>query len=367
MTDECHRFDEALLDLCYAELSECESEPLREHASRCPRCRGELESLMLVRRLSKRLPQLEPPAAIDDAILAAARKQALQMGPQSSEARLGIERAPSFAQTLQRFFLRPALVLSATTALVAVGAYVILRMDPDMAGENGAPPSVALRESPPEIPHSAGSEPAPPSIVPPASESPLPQDEGLRSRSSARALEPAAPSRLGTSAGGPPAASGAPSPSHSAADPPEAVRRATSKAVADEELDTRARQRRYSEQAKGKADTASSAPLLRQALIAYQRGDCESARPSLQIVANDIYAPPTSVATSLHYLARCEKRQGSCGKAVALYRRLLRDHSGYPGRVDALQEAAECHRKLGQTQEAATLLEERSAILGNRE
>lgn len=353
MTDDCRRFDEAIVDLCYEELGDQEAEKLREHASLCPRCRGELESFLLLRKLTRRLPEAEPPSSIDALILKAARARAAELAPQAEAFRSEVAAAQPLTTKLRHWFLRPSLVLSAMTAVIAVGAFVILKTDTRTSEEAPPQAQVALREP----------------VTDQESDRQLPQtlDERVQtppprlSETTEEDMRPAARSRLGTSAG-PPARPSAPAAENK---PPARVEKQTN-VVADGGLGAR----RAKEKAEAPyAPQAASGPLefndvLTRALASYKRGDCQSARPDFLSVASDMSSSDSAVATALHHLARCEKRSGTCGKAITSYARLLRDHPRYNSRPEALLEAAQCHRKLGHTDEAQRLLEELSAIPG---
>ncbi|MBN2530328.1 MAG: tetratricopeptide repeat protein [Deltaproteobacteria bacterium] len=63
---------------------------------------------------------------------------------------------------------------------------------------------------------------------------------------------------------------------------------------------------------------------------------------------------------AIHYIARCEKRTGRCGKAVIHYEQFLTRYATYTTRTEVLYEAATCHTKLGHTDRAKILLEELS-------
>ncbi|MBN2716768.1 MAG: tetratricopeptide repeat protein [Deltaproteobacteria bacterium] len=95
-------------------------------------------------------------------------------------------------------------------------------------------------------------------------------------------------------------------------------------------------------------------------LAAYNRGDCKTAIALFSAYVDAPVGSGENVPMATHYIARCEKRTGRCGKAVIHYEQLLNQFSTYSKRADALYEAAQCHQKLGHGDRAQTLLEELS-------
>ena len=97
-------------------------------------------------------------------------------------------------------------------------------------------------------------------------------------------------------------------------------------------------------------------------MAAYHRGDCSQAEEAFLEIVNHQPAHPTQTPMAIHHLARCEKRQGRCGKALPWYEDLLSRFPSYEQREAALWETAQCHRKLGHLSRARTLLETLSTI-----
>ena len=95
-------------------------------------------------------------------------------------------------------------------------------------------------------------------------------------------------------------------------------------------------------------------------LDAYNRGDCKSAIAYFNTYIDSPADPSGSIAVATHYIARCEKRTGRCGKALIHYEQLLSEYTTYSKRSDALYEAAQCHIKLGHPDRARVLLNELS-------
>lgn len=339
MTEDCRRFDKALVDLCYLELSEELSAPLREHASQCPRCQRELESFVLLRRLTRQLPNLEPSQSIDGKILEAALQQAKEFSTRSVASDLATNREFNFIHQLRRLLRRPAWVLSTAAALLAIGVSIAILGQTDKIPREEEPTQLASRPNDEKFaPHAF---PAPGRPTAPAAPS-WPQ-------ASARTRQP-----NGTGA----------SPR-----PKEAPRKALSEAspkASTQEFEKKADNGIAGASTPSQRSFASTHQRLEQALAAYRRGDCDSAESDLEFVASDTHSSSTNAATALHTLARCEKRQRGCSAAISLYRRLLQDFPRYFNRVEALQEAATCHRELGQTRQAQGLQDEIDAA-GHKE
>ena len=92
-------------------------------------------------------------------------------------------------------------------------------------------------------------------------------------------------------------------------------------------------------------------------MAAYQRGDCSAAIADLSAVIASPSKYPGRAAAALHHIARCEKRSGSCARAMRHYDELIDRHPSYSGRAEALYEAAQCCKRLGRNDRARTLLE----------
>ena len=67
------RFEELLGPYLLGELSVEEERELERHLEGCPRCRGELERIRQTHNLLRQLAANEPPAELEDRVLAQAR------------------------------------------------------------------------------------------------------------------------------------------------------------------------------------------------------------------------------------------------------------------------------------------------------
>jgi hypothetical protein len=94
---DCERWENRLLDLAYGEIDEAEEREVRAHLDGCDHCQGALEKLSRGRALAKKLPQLEPPAAMVSAVLRAARDKALEIEAARAEAARDEEEAAAKA------------------------------------------------------------------------------------------------------------------------------------------------------------------------------------------------------------------------------------------------------------------------------
>jgi tetratricopeptide (TPR) repeat protein len=349
MTEDCRRFDEGLLDLCYSELSEELSARLREHASQCPRCQKELESYMLLRRLTQQLPSLEPPQRIDAKILEASLQRAKELSMRSATSDFAKNHRYSFFDQI-RWLLRPSVwVLSGAAALLAIGVYIATVGQTEKSSLEEEPIQLAVRPNDEEF--------APLAFPTPENPSAYPVPEEVIGRDEAPPVSP-------------PAASSWPQASAQTGQPKEtrtSPRRKASARTAHSEaspkaskppLEGMADNRIAGAPSPSQKSFSSTHQSLDHGLAAYRRGDCDSAKPDLEFVASDTHSSTTDAATALHALARCEKRQGGCRGAISLYQRLLRDFPRYLNRVEALQEASICYRELGQTRQAQSLQDE---------
>ncbi len=66
--------------------------------------------------------------------------------------------------------------------------------------------------------------------------------------------------------------------------------------------------------------------------------------------------------SAMHHQARSERAVGSCGAAVRTYEGLLARYPAYSGRPEAMIEAADCYRRLGQLSAARRHLERASQV-----
>jgi len=81
---DCEKFENHLIDELYDELDEVTSAATKRHVAGCARCASLLSGMKATKRLAV-LPLVEPPADLEDRILAAA-KEAQKVVPLPSRA-----------------------------------------------------------------------------------------------------------------------------------------------------------------------------------------------------------------------------------------------------------------------------------------
>ena len=123
---DCEKFESTLLDELYDELDEVTSAAAKRHVGGCSRCAALLSGMKATRRLAV-LPLVEPPADLEDRILAAAR-EAQKVVPLTRQASRAISRAGSWA-------MRPQTGMAAVF-LLGIGLSALL-----LKGKHAAPPS----------------------------------------------------------------------------------------------------------------------------------------------------------------------------------------------------------------------------------
>lgn len=407
MIGECSKFRDLLMELAYDELDETSATEVREHAVTCAACRGELESLLLTRKLAATLPEEPVVSGWEQTILDLAADAATGFAAKTVDDRpsdtafvrdLGlVERRPGFLDQLRTLLLRPVIVTAAAASVVfAVSFFLYENSNPqDLQGERGiegapfyGPAASGNGETAKIEPSATGDIAAPAVAQAEAPDRPAP-------------MEPAG--SLGTAydlprptAGGGSVTTGGPTPMNSAeklgddgtklaraakksADesypPPQAPPSPEAAIDLNEEAEVEpmpgALTGGWPQASAGKAvEDVVRSPLgddarsYREGMDAYNRGDCSTASKQLQKVVDPPFDSPDLIPSSLHHLARCEKRSGRCGKALLYYENLLSRYLSYGDRAEAIWEAVGCHRRLGHVERASDLLDELAQIPG---
>jgi TolA-binding protein len=421
MTDKCKQFDSFLIDLAYGELPDSHAEELRTHAAQCATCREALDEIMIVRKMAKQLPPLEPASSLDALVLSAAAEAADQYAEQQGShlipktagpklAGAPIDKGPTFQERLRAFLLSPALATAAVVGLVFVISFFLVQKGP-LREEQVSKESPVAFETP--IPESDRM------VLQNADKSEMRATqegkkslakESLRLEPSASKAEqqPAVPVRKA-----PPSAL-----KRGKAVPAEPERRSARASgsgagylgSAAPVLDTEKRKKTTStasvdsagrkqdeKQLRGMVDDASDFALaeaeeeavfdsypraqaaaaptksrlpdtaasdFRMGKEAYARSDCMTAKAAFQRVVDQPATPSSKAAIAMHHIGACEKRQGRCAKAVEWYEKLLKSYPNYPHKADALWQAAGCYRRLGQRSQSRALLEQLTRISG---
>ncbi len=116
---DCEKFEAAMMDELYGELDELTSAALKRHASGCARCSALLSGLAATRRLAT-LPIVDPPAGLEERILAAAR-EADKVVPIRRRVARGVSLAGRWAMRPQTAMAAVFLVMIGTSALLLTG------------------------------------------------------------------------------------------------------------------------------------------------------------------------------------------------------------------------------------------------------
>jgi TolA-binding protein len=339
MNTACDKFDTALLDLVYGELPDDQAEALRQHAAACPRCREALEQFKLVRKMAGELPPLEPTADLDEQVLRAA---AAAIEPRPLPAGT-VTPGPGWWERTRAAMLTPALATAAVATLVFVLTFFLAERSPDQQGaldgeiaimeQETAPDvkSVAVTAAPAEAKDKITAAPEPPAV----------RISAKPTRARRRAKPAAAPK------------------------PAERKKFARAPAPVKMKKTSGSDSLRSAPRASAKAKSApEAASTYDEGQAAYARGDCRTAQTAFERTIEQPGSSPAKKASALHYLARCEKRRGRCGQAIARYNALLSDYPGYTSRPEALWEASACHRRLGQKDRARARLMELKRAAG---
>src|SRR5579871_1978842 len=69
---DCEKFESAMMDELYGELDELTSAAAKRHIASCARCAARISGLRATRRVAT-VPLVDPPAGLEERILAAAR------------------------------------------------------------------------------------------------------------------------------------------------------------------------------------------------------------------------------------------------------------------------------------------------------
>jgi hypothetical protein len=150
---DCEKFESHLIDELYDELDEVTSAATKRHVAGCARCASLLSGMKATRRLAV-LPIVEPPADLEDRILAAA-KEAQKVVPIQSRMSRAISWAASRAMQPQTAMAALFLICIGTSALFLKGRSSKPPSSAVSVQEEGAPatavaaaPSVARPEAP---------------------------------------------------------------------------------------------------------------------------------------------------------------------------------------------------------------------------
>ena len=117
---DCEKFESALMDELYGELDELTSAAAKRHVSGCARCAALLGGLRATRRVAA-LPRVEPPADLEQRILAAAAAATPKVVPLRGRLARAVSLAGSWAMRPQTAMAAVFLVMIGTSVLLLRG------------------------------------------------------------------------------------------------------------------------------------------------------------------------------------------------------------------------------------------------------
>jgi TolA-binding protein len=142
---DCEKFESTLLDELYDELDEVTSAAAKRHVGGCARCAALLSGLKATRRLAV-LPIVEPPADLEDRILAAA-KEAQKVVPIGRRMSNVVSLAGSWAMRPQSAMAALFLVMIGTSALLIKGKVAKPPSSTMIVSEQGEPVASAAPDT----------------------------------------------------------------------------------------------------------------------------------------------------------------------------------------------------------------------------
>lgn len=364
---DCEKFESTLLDELYDELDEVTSAAAKRHVGGCARCASLLSGLKATRRVAV-LPIVEPPADLEERILAAAR-EAQKVVPIGRRASRVISWAGSWAMRPQTGMAAVFLLMTGLSALLLRGKHPAppASMSVHEQGEPVASVQTTTLERPPgDSVEPKAPAAAAPVLAPTPAQSVAASDSVLdgylgrghaapapRSKAAAIADRDDAPSALAAApvanakrstvyapggpggGGGASAAAAAPAPAAPPASPPSPP------AFASEAVDLSVAS------GAGQAQAPSNGSFA-NAMAAYNAGDYGTATTLFDGLAS------SGDLTSALWAARSVRRGSGCGAAVARYDQIARAGAGTTAGYDAVFEGGQCYRQMGQWDSAQT-------------
>ncbi|MBK7586547.1 MAG: hypothetical protein IPI67_40955 [Myxococcales bacterium] len=305
---DCEKFDRIVLDLLYDELDELTSAAARRHMEHCARCRGIGSGLKATRQIGA-IPQVEAPAGLEARILEAERR---------ARAALPLrQRLGRSISVLAGYAMRPQLAMAALLLLMIGSSLLFLRAKPGARErvritERGVPESE--NETVTVVPMPAKARAGEPeSEARPA----VPADrEAKREKTSAGLAEEAEPTF-------------APS-------PPAAAQAETKDEIA----------------ALGKAkdgNTGGADDSYEQGMADYRAGRYAEAQKNFDSVAT---RGGDKAASAELFAAQAVRNQAGCGSAAPRFESINARHKGSGIGNEALWQAGDCYRALGQEENA---------------
>src|ERR1700722_19809965 len=117
---DCEKFESVLMDELYGELDELTSAAAKRHVSGCARCSALLGGLRATRRVAA-LPRIDPPADLEQRILAVAAAATPRVVPLRGRLARAVSLAGSWAMRPQTAMAAVFLVMIGTSVLLLRG------------------------------------------------------------------------------------------------------------------------------------------------------------------------------------------------------------------------------------------------------
>jgi hypothetical protein len=299
---DCEKFDKVVLDLLYRELDELGTAAAERHMDQCARCR-EIHARLRATRDIGTLPLVSPPAGFEQRVLA---REALLQRELPVNQRLG--RAIS---KLADYAMRPQLAMAALLMLMIGSSLIFLRAKP------GEQSSVQVTER--GMPETEAD-----SIILPSPAAPEPkQDE---------------PSFAQAPTG--PSAPGALAAATSAASPPAREQKA------EQPMDGRSRAEANVAEGSAEMTRSASGAIAKSSPMAGQGAPREH---------DDLFGveteEPDAASVALKQAKDLQQSSG-CAAAAPKFEEVNARFPGSPVAAEATWRAAECHRLLGEFDQA---------------
>jgi hypothetical protein len=334
---DCEKFESAMMDELYGELDELTSAAAKRHVAGCARCSALLGGLRATRRVAT-VPLVDPPADLEDRILAAV-KEAQKVVPFGRRVARAISVAGSWA-------MRPQTAMAALF-LVMIGTSVLLLRGKSARAPVGAEVTVTEQGAPAAAPAASVATITATTDLPASSATPM---AGL-----ARAIEPkpvatatAAPADLAEEgrgyARGPAKALGGKDKDDqnmASADnasapgglgntlPPAAPAAAAGGAPAQ-----------FGQAAQAQLEKKAETSPMTSAIQSYRAGRFDDATRAFDALA------PSDPNAEL-WAARAVRESKGCSNALARFDKVAQRAGGTPPGWDALLEGALCYRAVG--------------------
>lgn len=316
---DCEKFDRIVLDLLYEELDELTSAAARRHMEHCARCRGIASGLRATRQLGG-LSLVEAPEGLEQRILAAER---------AARSELPIrQRLGRSVSVLAGYAMRPQLAMAALLLLMIGSSLLFLRAKPGAreslhVTERGVPESEAETVTVVPVPAKARA-------GEPASEARgLAQDRENKREKGAGADE----AEQGFAAAPPPAAA-----------PAELAKEDTAE----------------KKQATG-GDGGSGDDDYDQAMADYRAGRYGEAQKNFDSVAN---RGGGNAPTAELFAAQAVRNESGCSAAAPRFEAINSRHRGTGIGNEALWQAGDCYRALGQQENARRTYKQLVGVAG---